>query len=95
MNSRQALKAASKRIEHLEFRVKINIMDIRDYNACIEALIKGESPCPWCNDQEECQNANKGHQGCPEWVVRDNAKVALATELTDDGMIQFGGENES
>ena len=95
MNSRQAAKAAAARIQELEFRVAMNILDIRDYNEVIEALILQKSPCPWCEDYEECQLEAKKLYGCPEWLLHSNTKRVGEVDIDQDGTIQFGGENES
>lgn len=97
MNARQAAKAAAKRIEELEFRVMMNVLDIKDYNAVIEALIDGNSPCQWCEDWVECQLEAKGQRGCSEWILHNNAEIAkesTAEEVIPDGTVQIGGENE-
>jgi hypothetical protein len=97
MNARQSAKAAAKRIEELEFRVKINILDIRDYNTVIEEMIKDGSPCPWCEDYVECGlEAKADGRGCHEWILHNNAQKANKAVLTGDGMIDFKeGADES
>ena len=88
------MKAASKRIEDLEFRVAMNILDIRDYNKVIEELILQKSPCPWCMDYEECKLEAKKLHGCPEWMVRDNAKRVTEVDVDQEEKLEFGGGNE-
>ena len=70
MNGKQAAKLAAKRIAELEYVLAKQIQDIKDYNACIIAHIKGGSLCEWCEDQNECQLEAKGGKGCPEWWLR-------------------------
>ena len=95
MNSRQAAKAAAERIEQLEFRLAMNILDIRDYNKVIEELILQKSPCPWCEDYNECQLEAKKLYGCPEWLLHSNAKRVSEVDVDEEAKLQFGGENES
>lgn len=73
MNAKQALRAASKRIEELEYYNARASADIRDYNRCIDSMIAGGSPCDWCEDLNECQLEAKG-KGCPEWMLRNPPK---------------------
>lgn len=69
MNARQAAKAAAKKIEELEHYNKLAQEDIKDYNACIESMIAGGSPCDWCEEEAECQMEAKG-KGCDLWWLR-------------------------
>lgn len=69
MNQRQSLKAASKYIADLEDSNSRYRADVIAYNNCIDAMIKGESPCPWCEDWTECQLEAKGGKGCAEWML--------------------------
>ena len=92
MNAKQAARAAAERIQELEFRVAMNILDIRDYNDVIEALILQKSPCPWCEDYEECQLEAKKLYGCPEWLLHSNAKRVDEVNIDQDNTLQFGGE---
>jgi hypothetical protein len=94
MNSRQAAKAAAKRIEDLEFRVAMNILDIRDYNKVIEELILQKSPCPWCEDYNECQLEAKKLYGCPEWLLHNNAKRVTEVDVDQEEKLEFGGGDE-
>ena len=78
MNSRQAAKAAAKRIEEQEHTLALNKADIRDYNAVILDLISGKSPCDWCEDQEECQlQAKEDGKGCSEWMLRSQTPETM------------------
>ena len=70
MNSRQAAKAAAKRIEECERVMALNKADIQDYNRIILDMICGESPCPYCEDWNECQLDAKAGKGCSEWMLR-------------------------
>ena len=80
MNGRQAAKAAAKRIEELEYVVKMQIADIKDYNACIVGHIEGESVCKWCEEAPECQRDVKDKGGCSEWWLRYRKEAADASE---------------
>ena len=100
MNARQAAKQAAKKIEELEFRIAMYIMDVKEYNEVIDALILQKSPCPWCEDYEECQLEAKKLYGCPEWMLHNNAKRISEVDITKDDTlwgedIIFGGKNES
>lgn len=71
MNARQAAKAAAKQIEELmDFNRRCSA-DIKAYNQCIDGMIAGESPCPWCMEYEECQLEAKDGKGCSEWWLKD------------------------
>ena len=54
MNGKQAAKAAAKRIEEMEHTIAQYKQDVKDYNAVIEDMISGKSPCSWCEDVGEC-----------------------------------------
>ena len=69
MNAKQALRAAAKHIEELEYLNMKMVQDIKDYNACILDMIAGGDPCQWCEDLNECQLEAKG-KGCGEWMLR-------------------------
>lgn len=69
MNARQAAKAAAEKIDILEDYNKRAQADIRDYNACIDSMIAGGSPCDWCEEFAECQREAKG-KGCEMWWLR-------------------------
>lgn len=71
MNSRQAAKAAARKIEEMTVTMAFNRADIRDYNKCILHMIKHGSPCDYCEDLVECQEAGKDVQiGCDDWMLR-------------------------
>jgi len=74
MNKRQALKAASKRIEEQEAEIaeltRLNDLykaDVKNFYECIEGTVDGKSICDWCESYEECQLQAKGGKGCKEW----------------------------
>ncbi len=78
MNKKQALKAATERIDwledengNLEYFNKRAAGDIKAYNKVIDGMIAGESPCPWCEDfaTGECKNPEKGGKGCKDWML--------------------------
>ena len=85
MNSKQALKAASKHIENMEYSISRYVIDVKAYNACILAMIKGESPCQYCEDHEECQLSAKDGAGCEDWFLMDIPPVAEEEEEADEG----------
>ena len=70
MNGRQAAKAAAKRIEEMEHTIAQYKQDVKDYNAVIEDMISGKSPCSWCEDVGECILDANGNVGCTEWMLR-------------------------
>ena len=83
MNWKQSAKAANKLNEALEETIKsqnhtllLNKLDIRDYNKVIADMIAGESPCPMCEDYNECQLNSKGGKGCAEWLLRFQKNVS-------------------
>ena len=67
MNGRQAAKLAARKIEELENDNRRCKADITGYNVVIQALIRGESPCPWCEEYSECQLTEKDAKGCEQW----------------------------
>lgn len=69
MNSRQAVKAAAKKIIELEHMNMMQALDIQEYNRVILDIINGTGPCQWCEEEPECQRECKGH-GCQEWWLR-------------------------
>ena len=70
MNSRQAAKAASKRIEELEALVAGQTQDIKDLYAAIMDHISGESLCLWCEEYPVCHLKAKNTASCSEWWLR-------------------------
>jgi len=103
MNARQAARAAAKRIEELEHFVKLNTQDIKDYNKIIVNMIAGESPCPYCEDWEECNLDAKAGKGCQQWWLRyrregetdDSKTVFLAGSTSGEGAETDQGEDSS
>ena len=71
MNAKQALKKASEHIVELEDYNKRCSADIKAYNQCIDGMIAGKSPCPWCMEYPECQKDEKDAKGCGEWWLKD------------------------
>ena len=77
MNQKQALRAANKYNKELEEHIETvtyqnlqYVLDVRAYVGCIQSMIKGGSPCEWCNDQVECQRPEKtASRGCEEWLL--------------------------
>lgn len=74
MNARQAAKAAALRIAEIEERIaeleyvnKRQAADIKELHLVIWNMICGESPCPRCEDWEECQLDAKAGNGCSNW----------------------------
>ena len=100
MNARQAARAAAKRIEELEHFVRLNTQDIKDYNKVIQDMIAGESPCPYCEDWEECNLDAKAGKGCSSWWLRyreeaqdDSKTIFLASSESREGAEADPSEN--
>ena len=83
MNKRQALKAASQRIEELEDFNRRAAADIKAYNRVIDGMIDGISPCEWCMEYEgeDCPHKGEKVNGCSEWWLKD---VPFEEESADD-----------
>ena len=92
VNGRQAAKLAAKRIEELENYNRRAAADIKAYNACIDGMIAGESPCKWCEEQSECQLEAKGGKGCSEWWLMDIAPTNAEVEDSDSEGIYGSGQ---
>lgn len=79
MNAKQATRKMDrarlvKQIADQEFVNRMNQADIISYNCCIDDLIAGKSPCPYCEDyQGDCDHPDcrKAGKGCSEWVLRN------------------------
>lgn len=71
MNARQAAKKAAERIVELEDYNARCSADIKAYNQCIDGMIAGNSPCPWCMEYPECEREEKDSKGCNEWWLKD------------------------
>ena len=71
MNKRQALREAAARIEKMEDYNRRATADIKAYNQCIDGMIAGQSPCPWCMEYPECQLEAKDGKGCEQWWLKD------------------------
>ena len=90
MNSKQAAKAAAKHIEELEHIIRLNIQDIKSYNSCILHMINHGSPCDYCHDHDECQEAGKDLTiGCEDWLLAFGKKPEQAQWQED---VQAGKE---
>lgn len=84
MNQRQSLKKASKRIEDLEIVMARAKADIVDYNTVILGMIEGGSPCPLCEDWDECQlQAKTDGKGCPEWLLRHQREEVASNDASE------------
>ena len=84
MNCRQVMKAQAKHIENMEYSISRYIIDVKAYNQCIVGMIKGESPCQYCEDHEECQLAAKDGKGCGDWYLKDMPPVKEEEEDSED-----------
>lgn len=73
MNGRQAAKKAAARIEELEYSCGRFSSDVRAYNACIDSMIAGGSPCDWCEEKRigECEHQDLIGKGCSDWSLRN------------------------
>lgn len=70
LNARQALKKVSEQLEGAAFQITQMTADIKRYNQCIDGMIAGGSPCPWCEDYKECQlQAKTDGKGCELWML--------------------------
>ena len=85
MNGKQAARAAAKRIEELEKTIAQYKQDVKDYNAVIEDMISGKSPCTWCEDAGECVLDANGNVGCSEWLLRFRKPEAQPEGGESDG----------
>ena len=87
MNGRQAAKLAAEHIKELEFYNAKCKQDITAYNQVIEALIRGESPCRWCEDIEECQLEEKNGKGCAEWMLTDKPMIEEVSTVDGENIL--------
>lgn len=90
MNAKQALKLCSKQLEETEAVLQRAQQDIKDYNACIDSMIQGGSPCEYCEEYIECQLQAKDGKGCSEWWLRFK-REDKADE--GEGVLPESGEN--
>ena len=91
MNMRQSMRAMSKQMEDMANYNRRAKKDIKAYNACIDGMIAGESPCKWCEEYAECQLQAKDGKGCSEWWLADQDK---AQPDDDNQTMVFHGEVE-
>ena len=97
MNAKQALKMASKHIADLEDFNRRATIDNKAYNKVIEGMIRGESPCPWCNDYQECQLQAKDGKGCEDWFLTMEIQeqgVSVNAENADSETVDNGGSTD-
>ena len=93
MNARQSLKIVSARLADVETVLARAQADIKDYNQCIDSMIKGGSPCDWCEDQIECQlTAKADGKGCESWWLRYRKEE---TGNDSKAVLPAGGESGS
>lgn len=93
MNAKQAMRkmdrhALVKQIADLQFVNSMNQADIVSYNRCIDDLIAGKSPCPYCHDFEgDCEHPDcrESGKGCPDWMLKMK---------TPEEVLGGSGENE-
>jgi len=67
MNAKQSLKICSQQLLDTQAVLARAQMDIKFYNQCIDGMIRGESPCPYCEDYQECKLVAKDGKGCSSW----------------------------
>ena len=100
MNAKQATRKMDrarlvKQIADMEFVNRMNQADIVSYNCCIDDLIAGKSPCPYCHDYEgdcehpDCREAGKG---CPDWMLKMKTPEEV---LGGSGENQPSGKSEN
>lgn len=92
MNARQAAKLAAKRIEELEDFNRRSVADIKAYNACIDGMIQGKSPCLWCEEENECQLKDKYGKGCSEWWLKSFTQDDVNDDTSDTPITGFEPE---
>jgi hypothetical protein len=95
MNAKQALKAASKRIEELEHFNRMSRATVVSLYKALDAVFSGGNLCELCEDYEECQlEAKKQGKGCPEWSHKsiDPSEVPEAENGPIEGLM--GGTDE-
>jgi hypothetical protein len=98
MNAKQSLKIVAGKLEDAEKVIKRASADILQYNRTIIAMIKGYSPCPWCEEFLECQKPEKteSHEGCEGWwlafdVDKNMEAIPDAEDTADQESDAAGG----
>ena len=95
MNAKQALKAASKRIEELEHFNRMSRATVISLYKALDAIFSGGNVCELCEDYEECQlEAKEQGKGCPDWSPKsiDPSEVPEAENGPIEGLM--GGTDE-
>lgn len=95
MNARQAARAAAKKIEELENFNARSKADITVYNHVILQMIDGKSPCPWCEENKECQLEAKDGKGCQEWWLAYETIVEEDQANDSEGLPVVGSEGRA
>lgn len=96
MNAKQSLKAASKRIEELEWFNKSAGATIRSLYIALDVIFSGGNVCELCEDWEECQlECKKQGKGCPEWSHKTPNQSDVAKEEIGPVEGLMGGMDES
>ena len=91
MNSKQAARAVKRekrqtknaKLQEMEYIATMQAADIQDYVKAMIAVINGDSPCNWCESQEECQRDVKG-KGCSEWWLKYREDHPLKNVIRKD-----------
>lgn len=93
MNARQAAKAAAKRIEEMEHYNAKCKADIQAYNHIVLGLIAGGfDPCPWCEENADCERPLKG-KGCSEWWLTFTPPVVKEEQDDSESVSIVGTES--
>lgn len=70
MTARQTIDDLLDQLDGTMFHITHTAADIKRYNKCIDGMIEGKSPCPWCEDYKECQlQAKTDGKGCELWML--------------------------
>ena len=72
MNSRQAAKAAAKRIKELEWFNRKSAATVKGLYQALDAVFSGEGICQRCEDYDECEKeAKEEGKWCEDWTLKD------------------------